>query len=126
MMFEFCKIITLHLQEPKYLRLEKNYIRENFITFYFELLLHRYMYMNILYYPNDDEVDPTENIHIQVLFISISRILRFAYIKQIDNNVFNLPYKNIDYLVFDKLDNINDLEDGPTQSLQKGAFPVQT
>ena len=126
MIFEFCKIITLHLQEPKYLRLEKNYIRENFITFYFEALLHRYMYMNILYYPYDDEVDPTENIHIKVVFISISRILRFAYIKQIDNNVFNLPYKNIDYLVFDKLDNINDREDGSTQSLQKGAFPAQT
>ena len=82
--------------------------------------------MNILYYPYDDEVDPTENIHIKVVFISISRILRFAYIKQIDNNVFNLPYKNIDYLVFDKLNNINDREDGSTQSLQKGAFPVQT
>ena len=44
------------------------------------------------------------------------------------SSIYLKAYKNIDYFVFDKLDmdKINDLEDGPTQSLQKGAFPVQT
>ena len=42
------------------------------------------------------------------------------------SSIYLKAYKNIDYFVFDKLDNINDREDGSTQSLQKGAFPVQT
>ena len=59
----------------------------DFITFSFEAI--QPIYMKFMHDLNEFRKGLTRIVHIQGLFISISGTQRFAYIRQIDKNVFN-------------------------------------